>query len=257
MAILVTHACRIAFGLTVGDIISSVFEHSRARFRYVEKEPPSSAEWHEVRDMVQYLKERLNINENITIVERKNYEGDAAVNVESFFSGKSLLYISSDFMKRSKGEKEFILAHELSHIKHGDVRRTRFYSVTSTAVVSVCAAVALSLLFPTTLVIGAVTLAALITRNVACSFFEQRVELRADKEGFSVCSELGRRGAITFFEKCAAEKEKISVMKNVIFYAALLLRSGIYHPPESTRIQALHSQRHVQEAGQLQRASAY
>ncbi len=128
----------------------------------------------------------------------------------SLFSGRAGIAINPDLVDEiSGGQLEFLLAHELSHIKANDL----IWMGGVLSIVGVITTLAMSILFPssaayfspivmaTLMVSSPAAVVGLSVSLVALVFFSKWREECADKLGFSVCSDAAQKAAPQFFEK--------------------------------------------------------
>jgi Zn-dependent protease with chaperone function len=202
-----------------------------------------------VTQAVDKLKERLGVSESIEVKESKTPYEYCSSSSGQFPWVKERSHITVNLSSLSSctpGEREFILLHELRHIKNRD-SRTGFY-VKFSLLPELLAGYALVVRFTSTaspfIQLAGMGLAWLATR-VTRSIFEQFQEMRADKEAFIACSNEGKLGAMTFFKRMDKEEKEFSLASRVVGYSLVFFRSGLEHPfiPVRLRyIQALAQQ---------------
>jgi hypothetical protein len=129
---------------------------------------------------------------------------------------------------------EFVLLHELSHIKQRDGNKT---FIIQSAVLTVLFSGIISI--PTSMpLIGAYSLVGLswIVSRVGISIFSMLTEMRTDKEAFQASSEQGKRAASTFVNALASYEDSLGFWARVSEYTKfLLLPQGIQHSPPELR----------------------
>jgi|SRR5580700_11292453 Zn-dependent protease with chaperone function len=198
---------------------------------------------------IKKLAKKLEIKKEISLLEEKDLGTVKAVGV-AILPGRAAIFIDPDIARNlSLPELEFIMAHELAHIKANDV----ILKLTYLSAVYLIAAVAMNTLPWSTgagLAIGEATVSAAVF--VAYHFFSQWREGCADSLGFSVCSEKAKRAAFKFFEE---ERTSLLSKRNSKegSYLSRLWRSfqitedgdnrlDVGHPPTTARIRALSQQ---------------
>lgn len=157
---------------------------------------------------IQELALKLEISKPVELIERKGILGMAQAQGVDMLSGRIGIAIDPDGIDEiSEAELEFLIAHELSHIKTNDA----FWMFVVPAIVGVVGTLAISILFPSLAVLFSSTILAWtlfspvavigsIIPLVVFPFFSKWREECADKLGFSVCSEEAQKAASTFFE---------------------------------------------------------
>jgi Zn-dependent protease with chaperone function len=197
----------------------------------------------QVTQTVDSLKIRLGIAEPVTLRETSYAYHIASAGLEGFLRDKMVITVNLAFLSSlSKGEREFVLLHELAHLKNKD-NRADF--LTALAMVPPFFASSVILLRMTsstsaTMQVAGVGICWLATR-VARSVLHQLNERRADKEAFMACSYEGKRGAISFFNKQLESERTLSWARRVLTHSRTFIFRGIEHPPLSTRIRLLEA----------------
>jgi Zn-dependent protease with chaperone function len=169
----------------------------------------------QIESKVQDLAQKLGINKPITIMEKKCSSIAEAQGV-AWFSGRAGIIIDPGVANAIPEEQlEFLIAHELSHIKNND--NVSFGVVPG--IVTILTHLAIKVLFPSlkafiipspveifvpaTIQLPRRNLASIIADLVSVTFsifFYRWREKSADKLGFSICSDAGQKAAPQFFD---------------------------------------------------------
>lgn len=207
----------------------------------------------------QELTRKLGIRKPVELMEKKGLIcGTAQAQGVELFSARAGLAIDPDWIGNlSEAEHEFILAHELSHIKQNDV----MWLGIASGVVGVITTLAMCILFPwsatyyfseVALAILTITSPAALTGQfvsiIACAFFSQWMEKRADKLAMTVCSESARKSAPALIKRAMQDqiehRNKEGNCLSMLWRRCLINEDGdvridIFHPSCSSRIDYL------------------
>lgn len=170
----------------------------------------SSTKRRHIESEVQELASKLEINKPIELIEKKGLMTGAQAQGIAFFSGRAGIAIDPDLVyEMSEAELEFVIAHELSHIKANDL----IWMGAVPSIVGVITTLAMSNLFPssaayfspivvaTLMVSSPAAIGGLSVSVIALALFSKWREECADKLGFSICSDAAQKAAPEFFDK--------------------------------------------------------
>lgn len=145
----------------------------------------------------------------------------------------------------SEAELEFVLAHELVHIRQNDVP----WTLSLMSIAAVITTIAIHILFPASLALmGAVKTGMIVTAMLATRVFvARRREEAADRLGFSICSRAAQEAAPQFFEKARKNNVEIKAYKPSLLNNLTLTKEGddllaFFHPPLTHRINYLQAE---------------
>lgn len=206
----------------------------------------SEATRKELEEKIKHLTDKMGIKKEIVLMELDGSLTSAEAMGCCLLPGKAGIGIYPGFIEISEGEQEFILAHELSHIKNNDMLSSPIFS----GFVHVISTVAIGILFPSTIVpfsswLGymgsyspAVASGCFIS-IVAMIVFNRWREERADIAGFAACSDQGKKGALSVFQKKCG---KNLTLRNDLFapWYMILLKSLLISPKGDDRLDLLH-----------------
>jgi Zn-dependent protease with chaperone function len=210
-----------------------------------------------VESKIQELAKKLGINKPIELIEKKGLLGPAQAQGVAFFSGRAGIAINPDTVDKTPEEElEFLIAHELAHIKANDA----IWTGVVPSIIGVIMTSALSILFlssaayfsPIVMATLMVTYPAAVCLSVsfvAFSIFSKWREECADKLGLSVCSDAAQKAAPKFFDKIRTSQIEYRNRKEGPCLSRLLrrclitgggdVRFDIFHPSLETRIKYL------------------
>ncbi len=205
-----------------------------------------------IESKIQELAAKLQISKPIELIEIKDLRISAQALGNNFFSGRAAVAIDPNFaMNSSEAALEFVIAHELAHIKNNDAIR---FGVCSLAGIITTAAICL--LFPASATQFSNPLLRLVLYSpafvvgltviaVTYPLFSQWIEKRADLLAVSFCSEAAQKAAIEQFEKDRQAYIEIKNSPKSSLWQKLLItpdgecRDDLFHPPIKTRINYL------------------
>lgn len=193
------------------------------------------------------IAKKLGIKKDLKIIEVPRVGFGRAMG-NTIFPGKAGIAIDPElFTPRRNDDIEFLLSREISHIKSNDP--LTLYIIP--ALVTGISFFALSIFFPRLATRSLASNIPFAIGLVAHVIFVRWREKCADKQGFSVCSEQGKIGAIKFLkgfqeDAISARNDKtLSLMTRLwirlIYSAEGELRFNIFEPSLKSRIQYLKS----------------
>ncbi|WP_284452882.1 M48 family metallopeptidase [Parachlamydia acanthamoebae] len=202
---------------------------------------------------VQALADKLKITKNLEIVEIRGLGNIAQAMGNTIFPGKAGIAIDPEaFAYMSEYTQEFILAHEISHIKHNDTL-TLFLAQ---GFVGIITTLALAKLFPATAKISLKSFFSpasslgMITGIAGLALFSHWREKQADKTAFSICSDQARYAAIKFFKEmqegnlydrnCDDDSQLTSLFVKILISPEGDNRLDFFHPSLQSRIDCLN-----------------
>jgi Zn-dependent protease with chaperone function len=196
----------------------------------------------QVSQMVDTLKSRLGVDQPIALEENASVYNPFYSHSRTIFPGEGgpTMFVNlSELSSLTDGEREFVLLHELSHIKHRDGNTT---TLANTIALVEC--VVGSIFVCKSNLNGSLTegagLACLglvfIVMRITTSIFKQFHEIRADNEAFRSCSPAGKRGAFSRVARELAQEHSLSLPRRVLLYAIIFLFEGLEHPPTSIQM---------------------
>lgn len=211
-----------------------------------------------IESKVQELASKLGINKPIELIEKKGLMGGAQAQGIAFFSSRAGIAIDPDLAdSMPEAELEFLIAHELSHIKANDL----IWMGAVSSIVGVITTLAMSNLFPssaayfspivvaTSMISSLAALVGVSVSVIASALFSKWREECADKLGFSVCSDAAQKAAPQFFENIRTSQieyrndEKGSCLSKLwrkfLITEAGDVRFDVLHPSLKTRIKYL------------------
>lgn len=192
----------------------------------------------QLENKIKQLAESLGINKKINVVERKSVWSTAQAQGSALFPGKAGILIDVMIWNEfTEGEREFVLAHELAHIKNNDVA----FGFCTCFLVQVVTTVALSILFPPLGVVHSLfwgnkaLIIGCAAALVAFSIFSKWREECADKLALSVCSKQGVEGAVTFFAPMEQDTSRLNIFERIWYTEEGETRLNILHPSVAKR----------------------
>lgn len=209
---------------------------------------------------IQEIAQKLKISKPIELIERKGLITIAQAQGVAIFSGRIGIAIDPELAdEMSEAELEFIIAHELSHIKTND--HILLWAIPG--LVGVITNLAIRILFPsfssitfspivkTTIIRSPAALAAQIVSVITFVFFSKWREECADKLGFSICSDAAQKAASKSFDKIRIAQIEYRNIKEGSYLSRLWrkflitkdgeFRLGILHPSLKSRINYLQT----------------
>lgn len=211
-----------------------------------------------IESKIQELALKLEINKPVELIEKKGLVAGFQAQGIAFFSGRAGIALDPDLAEEvTEDELEFLIAHELSHIKANDL----LWMGVVSGVVGMITTLAISILFPAsvafsssfaTMMLGSPAgLLGLSVSVIAFAIFSQWRESSADKLGFSICSESAQKAATGFFDKVRTSQINFRNDKNGSYFSKLLrrfvitedgdFRLDVLHPRLKTRVEYLQT----------------
>jgi hypothetical protein len=151
----------------------------------------------DIENKVNQLAYAAGIRKRVEVIERKNMISPAQAMGGENIPGRAGIAFDSD------GRQEFVIAHEIVHIKHNDRLTVMAPSIVS-MVIATMAEIGTIFCLPA-LVVPTLVLVSFTVTLVAMTLLSRRVEKRADLEGVALCSEEGKTGAVDFFRNLQNE----------------------------------------------------
>jgi len=210
-----------------------------------------------LQEKINKLTKKLGIQKEIELIEIEAFYTSLQALGSNVFPNKAGIAIDPNLLKEMPFDmQEFVLAHELSHIKNNDLIKVNLYAGIVAAIVTAVAGI----LFPSLNVrfskrgmalSGYTSPAAIIGSFVglyAFVFFSKKYEEAADKMAFSVCSKEAQLEGINFFKICQeyhiSNRKEIDSLLAKIWNKMMYTSEGdfrldILHPSLSKRIQYL------------------
>jgi Zn-dependent protease with chaperone function len=192
------------------------------------------------KEMVTRLQLKLNMKYQVDIIPTKSFLPIQAYT--NLISQKSVIFINSSFFQFIQlHEAEFLIAHELIHIKENDLVWMNFFLIISSSIfiipIGYFFPFLLNYMHPIFIVCsGCCCYAGFISSMISLFLFSkysQRCEHRADTEGFKRCTDNGKmEGMNMFIQMQMGNKESNSfwINKNGDYYFDIL------HPSLDSRI---------------------
>jgi Zn-dependent protease with chaperone function len=182
---------------------------------------------------LQTLTEQVRMRKRVELVCTKSFPYEAAAFGIERLPGRCKIVIGvSEAVKEhwTVAEGEFIVAHELSHIRNNDALSIRAIPLAVSAVTQV----ALAVLCPaaTPLVFAFCDLISLVGSTVLLSRYQ---ETRADLSAFSICSREGKEDAISVFEKMESTNQQRSFFGKARYF----FTHELFHTSLSSRIASI------------------
>jgi Zn-dependent protease with chaperone function len=210
-----------------------------------------------IESKIQELAQKLEISKSIELIEKKGkFAGLQAQGIELFY-GRAGIAIDPELVKViSEEQLEFLLAHELAHIKAND----HLWMCVASSIVGIITTLAMNILFqllgvyfsPNVSRLLGISPAAAIglsISHIALAFFSKWREECADKLGISICSDAAQTAAPTFFDslktfyiECRNSEEDPYLFRLLVRFLITSdgdVRFDIYHPSLKTRINYL------------------
>jgi Zn-dependent protease with chaperone function len=201
---------------------------------------------------------KLGISKEVELREIKDLMGYAQAQGNAIWPGRIGIVIDSELAnKASQDQLEFLIGHELSHIKANDA----IWMATAASSVGVITTLAMSILFPssaayfsklvicTFMVSSPAAAIGLTASSIAFVFFSKRREECADRLGFAICSKAAKQAAPQFFEKIIKEHLEDRDNQKDTYWLRLLTRIlitkegndrlDLFHPSLTKRVEYL------------------
>lgn len=208
---------------------------------------------------IQELAKKLEINKPIELIEKRNLWCGAEAQGLALFSCRAGIAIDPDLVNAIPvDELEFLIAHELSHIKANDLISMGVIP----SAIGVLTTLAMSLLFPATaanfspmvamlLIPSPAALVGVSVSAITFALFSKWREKCADKLGRSICSDAAKKTAFHFYDRVRRLQFEYRNDENCSFCSKILrrflfsedgdFRLDVLHPPLSTRIKYLQT----------------
>jgi|GEM_PF-5511209 len=212
---------------------------------------------------IQELANKLKIGKPIELLEIKDFNWGVQAQGTALLPGRvgivinpSQLLVTNEDLVTSDAEMEFLIAHELSHIKTNDF----LWMVAIPVLCGEITNLAMSILYPSSarcfsnpaayLLFGSPSvLTCRIAVQAIFFFFARWREKCADRLGFSICSDTAKGAAFNLFERTREKNietrnaQESSVIlkyfKRLLFTQDGECRFDLYHPSLQTRIRYL------------------
>jgi Zn-dependent protease with chaperone function len=205
---------------------------------------------------IQELAQKLGISKPIELIEKKGLLTIAQAQGIAFFSCRAGIAIDPDIADvMPEAELEFLLAHELSHIKTND----NMWMGVVPGIVGIVATLAMSILFPSSIAFSSIVATLILTSPAALVGLSVSViafvilskwrEECADKLGFSVCSDAAQKAAPQFFDSIRTAQIEYrndeegsylsQLWRKFLITEAGEFRFDVFHPSLNTRINYL------------------
>lgn len=177
-----------------------------------------------IEEQIDSLSQKLEIDKKIELIERRSFMFGAQAHGSMLFPGTRVgILIDSDLADEiDPHQREFLLAHELSHIKRNDVFwLSAFSGFVGMVVTWASTFVAPSLeRYPSDHVFFKCLKYGLfiwspsaflgqLSSLVTFIFYSRYVEEKADRLALSICSDEGKKGAIEFFDEIRSHHKKV------------------------------------------------
>lgn len=198
-----------------------------------------------IESKIQELAKELGISKTIELIEKRNLATGAQAQGIGSFSSRIGIVIDPDLANAlPEAELEFVLAHELSHIKAND----NLWIGVFPSIAGVITTLAMSTLFPSLAAdfsISIVSLSAvpgIAVSTIALFSLSKWREECADKLGFSACSCNAKKAAPAFFDRIRVGQARLrdnDVLKRFLFTEDGESRLDVLHPPLASRVQYL------------------
>lgn len=188
---------------------------------------------------VQKLADRLELGKPVEVRFRGDY-GQASGN--TLLPGRAGFIIGKEFLELPRNEQEFIILHELAHLKHNDMLKGgALYSLAVAVTICVIPLLTTSII----IISSAPATAGLVAFFAYSKYFEKRADITA----FAHCSPEGKAGGIAFFQKlrikllCVRSDSEAGIVRKVL-RKLLISDSGdfrldVVHPSFSERVKYL------------------
>lgn len=156
--------------------------------------PPEKREF--IEKKVAEVAKLYGIKKELKVTEIRRLSAGAQAMGNGFLPGRAGIAINPElFTNLTEGEQEFVIAHEISHIKWFDT----FTIIGMAGVAFLTTSLALALLVPS-MGAGPAILIGVVVATVTLCLFSVWREAAADKNAFLKCSDKGKAGGISFFE---------------------------------------------------------
>jgi Zn-dependent protease with chaperone function len=218
---------------------------------YSDEKILASSERQVLEKKIQDIAGKLGITKKIELREVEGFFSGAQAAGNNLLPGRAGIILDPALAECSSAELEFILAHELAHIKSNDLLTIFLFG----AVVGIITTIALIILFPPLSIyspfLGCAPAATIgfLVGTVALIFFSQWRERCADELAFSICSKEGREGGIKFIERMRdmnlAYRNENSDSSFTRLWRKIYVTQGgdvrwdIFHPSLNNRIEHL------------------
>jgi Zn-dependent protease with chaperone function len=208
---------------------------------------------------IQELAAKLEIGKTVELIEVKGLAVCAQAQGNALLPGRCGIAIDPlPFTALPEEMLEFLMAHELSHIKANDVVMMGAFA----CIAGMIAVLAMGILFPSSavyfsspiwmaLVCSPAALVSTAVAGVTLILFSRWAEEQADKLGFSICSDAARGDAYKFFDCIRLAQIKHRNEDGLSFFHSLFrkilitedgnFRLDVLHPPLTKRIHYLKS----------------
>ena len=179
-----------------------------------ERLPQERRAW--IEQTVQRLAREAQISRPVQVFESKECYAAIARGGSGIWGGAPRIIVQPEFVQKLSDETlEFVLAHEVSHLKNNDIVKISWLGTLVGAISAAVLAIFNPGFIPSILSnpsrfnIGLCYFTAgSVSQLISKVFYIRQTESRADSEGFAFCSESGKRGAIPFFEHMRRENIK-------------------------------------------------
>jgi len=180
--------------------------------------PHSLARYEYLKSRIQCLAQKIGLDPSVEIYVTK--VGNASSAIGSAQSGKSVIRISHDLlMEKNSEELDFIISHELSHIKNNDY----FNSFKKSIIVVVFDVV----FFPVSLIVE-------IIANTALNHLDRKQEKAADLNALRILNT--NVGAVRSFQKAIDQNIFLRKESKYTYTAQGNNRADLRHPPLTERL---------------------
>lgn len=231
--------------LTGGGFFTSVVLNGLLSYRLRLKQKDLSPDKKEyLQQLVTSLSNKLNVTKKLDIVlTSSEFGGEAQAMGNTLLPGRAGIAITPSFLQLTKYQQEFILAHEISHIKHQDLLTLGLVPGLATIITRI----ALPRLFPkATAVSSNIHEICFLMGCIAYVIFSQWREKCADQAGFAVCSNQAKMAAIKLFKDAQEHHQKLredtscSLIKRMFFKMTISAKGNnrldVLHPSFTSRI---------------------
>jgi Zn-dependent protease with chaperone function len=224
----------------------------RLRFQESENEL-SKYKREQINEKIENLAKNLEIRKPIELVQKKGLVTIAQAQGLALFSSRAGIVLDPNIVCRlPEVQLEFLIAHELSHIKAND----HMWIGVVSGIVGIITTSAMSILFPSSVAFSSTVatfiqippaaLVGLSLSAIALINFSKWREECADKRGFSVCSDDSQEAAPEFFETIRTSQrmyrnDKKGSSLSKLWRKFLITKAGdarfdVLHPSLTTRI---------------------
>lgn len=188
----------------VGGLVYAVGGAAASWYLYLGLRAPALVEQRDANDttikpQVDRLAQAMGVTKPLLV---KQFGWHLAAEGIALFSGPAGIKVDSQVSNVPEELREFLLAHEIAHIKHNDA----LIRPILLALVTLIIPLALSHLG--FIAVSAIGLTALYLTHYAFSRFSEE---RADKTAFTFCSHKGKLQAIATFKEFAEEEQPVNI----------------------------------------------